>query len=97
MHLIPFILAALILSLAQPLLATELATNFTKDYTGSEGVVSFNHQTHADQLKDCAFCHNNLKSFGGIVDEEFGHKFCRACHMTHENIPTDCKSCHKRK
>jgi len=85
----------LTLLLTQPVFAGELATNFKKAYTGSNGTVTFNHQAHADRLKDCAFCHNGLKSFGGTVNEAFGHKFCLACHQTRENAPVDCQACHK--
>jgi len=89
------IIPLLALVFAGSALAAGLDTNFKKSYSGSQGTVSFDHQGHADRLKDCAFCHNGLKSFGGSVTEEFGHKFCLVCHQTKEKAPTDCKGCHK--
>jgi len=81
---------------AGPALAAGLDPNFKKSYTGPQGTVTFDHQAHAERLQDCAFCHNGLKSFGGSVTEDFGHKFCLTCHQTKDNAPTDCKDCHKR-
>lgn len=93
----PAILALLLATLvAGVALAAGLDPNFKKSYPGEQGTVAFNHQAHAERLKDCAFCHNGLNAFGDKVTEEFGHKFCLACHQTKENAPTDCKGCHKR-
>jgi len=93
-HLALIIVLFLILATAAAL-AEGLDTNFKKSYIGPQGTITFDHQMHADRLKDCAFCHNGLKSFGGSVNEEFGHKFCLVCHKTKEKAPTDCKGCHK--
>jgi len=88
-------LIALLLALATTVaLAAELAPNFKKTYPASAGSVRFNHQDHAERLKDCAFCHNGLTSFGGKVNEDFAHKFCLTCHQTHDSAPVDCQDCH---
>lgn len=86
---------ALLLMTAYPVLGADLDPRFKKTYPGSEGAITFNHQLHAERLKDCAFCHNSLEAYGGTVNEEFGHKFCLTCHQTKEKAPTECKGCHK--
>ena len=67
---------------------------FIKSYDNSAGEVTFNHTKHAESfIDDCGFCHSALRTFGGQVNELFGHKVCRVCHETH-NGPLECNKCH---
>jgi len=72
---------------------------FTKTYETSKGNITFNHQSHAVNLKDCAFCHSQLELFGGSVNKDFGHKACKICHKRMnqtkgKSTPTICTGCH---
>ena len=70
---------------------------FKKTYQSTSGVVTFDHGSHAfGRVKDCAFCHSALKTFGGKMNELFAHNFCKACHESN-NGPSECKGCHGRK
>ena len=67
---------------------------FIKTYENSAGAVTFHHTRHAESfLDECGFCHSALRTFGGQVNELFGHKVCRVCHETH-NGPLECNQCH---
>lgn len=69
--------------------------NFIKTLQSTEGVVTFDHGSHAyGRVKDCAECHSALKIFGNKVNELFAHNFCKDCHESH-NGPTECSGCHK--
>lgn len=74
----------------------DLDPNFTKTYDTSKGVITFNHQGHAELLKDCASCHGQLEQFGGQVNKDFGHKVCKVCHQADatKTAPTICTGCH---
>ena len=68
---------------------------FTKTYKNPTGSVIFQHQKHAERfLDECGFCHSALSTFGGEVNELFGHTICKKCHESH-NGPTECNECHK--
>lgn len=71
------------------------AHEFRKTYQTTAGVVVFDHAAHAmGRVKDCAFCHSGLKTFGGKMNELFAHTFCKKCHESGHG-PTECNGCHK--
>jgi len=63
-------------------------------YKASVGDVSFPHKKHTtDQYEDCGFCHSALRTFGGKMNELYGHNICLKCHETRSG-PTACDQCH---
>lgn len=69
---------------------------FKLSFQSTEGVVTFDHESHAyGRLKDCAICHSALETFGGKVTELFAHNYCKTCHESN-NVPTECNDCHKK-
>lgn len=77
--------------------AADLDPNFVKTYDTSKGVVTFNHQSHAETLMECAGCHGQLEAYGG-VNKKFAHTACKECHKAmgsdYPNSPVRCTGCH---
>lgn len=69
---------------------------FTKVYENSKGVVTFNHTLHSENIPDCKTCHV-IKDVPLVVNKDFGHDVCKACHknqINNDNAPTKCNGCH---
>ncbi|PLX98046.1 MAG: hypothetical protein C0623_13995 [Desulfuromonas sp.] len=63
-------------------------------YKGEHGTVTFLHKKHSERnAADCGFCHSALRTFGGTVDQLYGHSICLKCHEE-RNGPTECGQCH---
>jgi len=92
------VLLVMALFCAPALAGDTLNPNFTKQYENKKGVVTFNHQTHAEQLGECASCHNKfdeLIKLGEPMNKKFAHDVCKACHRLPEyEAPTRCTGCH---
>lgn len=92
-----FISLVLVLSEIDASAVTDADYKFNRTFPSSRGDVVFDHEAHAmGRVRDCATCHSALKTFGGKVDELFGHTFCKSCHEEEEG-PTECSGCHKNR
>ncbi len=69
----------------------------TIDLPASFGKVTFQHQNHQENLKECTKCH--ATQAGGKIEgfgKEIAHKVCKGCHSDAGKGPTSCKDCHKK-
>jgi hypothetical protein len=91
------VLLAIALS-CTPVFGAAQDPNFVTAYETKKGLVTFNHQAHAESIGECANCHGQLEAFGGEVNKKFGHVVCKQCHkdilQLSPNAPVKCNGCH---
>ncbi len=86
------------------LFAAEVLPPEALDYPSRWGMVTFQHQRHADRAASCLDCHHQGVEMGacgschGMIPglpqrKDALHKQCIACHWQHGG-PTECAGCH---